>query len=453
MDKDERIGKLIGYCLNPKVEDYYKVIQVVGDERLDGLILPDAKLLVRISDFMRGSFVGIEVRKDVSLRKKYVLMRDGKEVSAFSLQRVPFDKPGEGKDFNVSQLKSLVGGEGWQPIKRKGLDFKKEVRNAEIRKNPLPVKPKKEVRSKEAKTKPPLSLEVNANGDVMYEEREGDLFSVTSGLIINTISADVEMSAGIAESFVRRYPEDKNIMLGLRLRVGNVYLSNDDNLVRRGYLITKKVYGSKPTMNTMRMALRTLKQDCIAMKIGEVNMPLIGCGIDRMNWDEVKEVVKEILVRSNIRVRVWVYDVKKEDTTTDGADDKVKDGDVNKEVAKVVSEVPVLLPTFSNYESLKWFGFDSLEKRTIDDMLLAEFRVNTYIDITEMDIIGFRDVDEVKDPVDDGEGKEWNVVYIWHVNDSSACACLLRDVIKCEHSVTVIDFDGEQFRAGVAYAE
>lgn len=54
-------------------------------------------------------------------------------------------------------------------------------------------------------------------------------------------------------------------------------------------LVTKPQYWSKPTYATMRRALTDMKDVCEEHGITKVAMPLIGCGLDRLKWDEVEK--------------------------------------------------------------------------------------------------------------------------------------------------------------------
>ena len=52
-------------------------------------------------------------------------------------------------------------------------------------------------------------------------------------------------------------------------------------------LITKERYFHKPTIITMRHALEKMKQICLENNIKKIAMPVIGCGLDRLNWNEI----------------------------------------------------------------------------------------------------------------------------------------------------------------------
>lgn len=68
-------------------------------------------------------------------------------------------------------------------------------------------------------------------------------------------------------------------------------------------LVTKEHYYNKPTLDNMRAALKNLhdRLDTVYYYcdnqplLTEIMMPHIGCGLDKLNWDDVKEIIFEEL--------------------------------------------------------------------------------------------------------------------------------------------------------------
>lgn len=64
-------------------------------------------------------------------------------------------------------------------------------------------------------------------------------------------------------------------------------------------MVTKKRYYEKPTLDTMRTAIQRLRTrlepiawfDLDNPILTEIMMPYIGCGLDRLRWDDVKEIL------------------------------------------------------------------------------------------------------------------------------------------------------------------
>lgn len=79
--------------------------------------------------------------------------------------------------------------------------------------------------------------------------------------------------------------------------IGSIY--ETDRCTHILGLVTKDHYYDKPTLDTMRTAIKELRKylkrvwfcgDNDDMLI-EVMMPHIGCGLDKLKWDDVKEII------------------------------------------------------------------------------------------------------------------------------------------------------------------
>lgn len=318
-----RTSRLIGFDLNPCVDDYLKVIQLVGDTSLDGFIIPDILLLVKTDDFFRGKFTGIETKRENRLRKQYTLKRGEKKVSVFTSERVQFSRNMDNR-FDVTSLKTLLGGAEWQPVSKIS-DVKQGASSStgattiiskstgavkkDIANKPAEKK-KKRVSVKFQNVEPEgdiLYQTLHASGETKYLEKYGDLFDAPSGLIVNCISADAHMGKGIATMFAVKYPDDK-IALGLQnLRVGVTYFFGKHDIVQRGYLVTKDVYSSKPTEIAIQACLKSLFHYCMKNAVKEVHMPRIASGLDRMDWVKIREMVISSIGELSLKCVVYVW--------------------------------------------------------------------------------------------------------------------------------------------------
>ena len=124
-----------------------------------------------------------------------------------------------------------------------------------------------------------------------YKEVYGDLFSAGSEpLYVHCISADFVLGAGIAAEFTRRggkaelrstYP--MNVWYGVGY--GLPASMSDGCMVYN--LVTKAKCNDKPTIVTLQDALDSLREYVISHNITKIVMPKIGCGLDKLNWDDV----------------------------------------------------------------------------------------------------------------------------------------------------------------------
>lgn len=128
-------------------------------------------------------------------------------------------------------------------------------------------------------------------------EEKGNLFDLNCSLA-HCVSSDFKMGAGIAKEFKKRFGPIKS-----KVDIGSVYVLNDVNLeFYVYYLVTKELYFHKPTYKALRTSLQNLREELIRNEDKTVGMPRIGCGLDKLDWDVVRDMIKEVFRDTNITV-------------------------------------------------------------------------------------------------------------------------------------------------------
>lgn len=105
-----------------------------------------------------------------------------------------------------------------------------------------------------------------------------------------------------------RIPLNPNYTLGeaqhmkFEAKIGHIYATERCPHILG--LVTKEHYYDKPTLDTMRTAIRELRErlntavwydDWENPMLTEIMMPHIGCGLDKLNWGDVREILFEEL--------------------------------------------------------------------------------------------------------------------------------------------------------------
>lgn len=136
----------------------------------------------------------------------------------------------------------------------------------------------------------------------MIVEYNGDLFTNYNDNCFSyahCVSADLVMGAGIAIKFKEKYSERFNELDESKL--GNiVYWQNGNQFVYN--LITKNLYWQKPTYKTLKSALYNMYNHAMLNGIKIIIMPRIGCGLDRLEWNKVKEIINEIFTEITVHI-------------------------------------------------------------------------------------------------------------------------------------------------------
>lgn len=142
-----------------------------------------------------------------------------------------------------------------------------------------------------------------------YTEVNGDLFSVPQGYYLaHCISGDFALGAGIAKKFdsvynmrfklFRDYPiEDgeKYGWVGSALLIDNVF-----------NLVTKPRYFHKPDYDTLYETLVDMRDQCEEFDITKLAMPKIGCGLDRLDWGRVQEIIQDVFDSTDIDILISI---------------------------------------------------------------------------------------------------------------------------------------------------
>lgn len=82
--------------------------------------------------------------------------------------------------------------------------------------------------------------------------------------------------------------------------------------LRRGeryiyYMITKPLSKQKPKLYHVQQAIRSLRELCEQHNVTKLAMPLIGCGLDKLDWNEVRCSLEYEFQNTNIDVVVYHY--------------------------------------------------------------------------------------------------------------------------------------------------
>jgi O-acetyl-ADP-ribose deacetylase (regulator of RNase III) len=126
-------------------------------------------------------------------------------------------------------------------------------------------------------------------------------------LYVHCISLDFALGAGIAKQINARYN-----MRGKLFDMKNKYPQYFKEF-KYGFcvtidgvsnLITKDKYYNKPTMKTMKEALVSLKKYVENNKVKKIAMPKIGCGLDRLDWNDVSSLIKKIFQDIDVEIVV-----------------------------------------------------------------------------------------------------------------------------------------------------
>lgn len=136
---------------------------------------------------------------------------------------------------------------------------------------------------------------------MILKEEQRDLFSVPHGYYFaHCISGDFALGAGIAVKF--------NELYNMRNKLKRDFIYEENNgaiLVDNVFnLVTKRRAFHKPTYDSLREALEDMAEQVEQLRIEKIAMPQIGCGLDRLEWEQVKEDIEEVFEDIDVEILI-----------------------------------------------------------------------------------------------------------------------------------------------------
>ncbi|XP_018336781.1 TBC1 domain family member 5 homolog A isoform X2 [Agrilus planipennis] len=149
-----------------------------------------------------------------------------------------------------------------------------------------------------------LWLQNNKDKFSCVTEVEGDLFdSSEDSCLAHCVAEDMSMGSGIAVSFRKNF-KSVPYLLNQRQRSGGLAILEDKNRFIY-YLVTKKHSKGKPTLSTLWSSLNKLRNHMVENNAMALSIPRIGCGLDRLEWCEVKHMIEYLFFETGINVTVY----------------------------------------------------------------------------------------------------------------------------------------------------
>ena len=162
---------------------------------------------------------------------------------------------------------------------------------------------------------------VHPKQEFRYEEVYNDLFNLSEDyMLVHCVSSDFKLGAGIAKVFNDRFNMSDKLehVLPFDAWDGTGYcgIVNMDRLFtlvpkelgiyRVANLVTKEHYYDKPTLYTMQTALQDLRLQLHMTypEVKKLGMPLIGCGLDKLNWSDVSNLIKQVFYDTELTITV-----------------------------------------------------------------------------------------------------------------------------------------------------
>lgn len=142
---------------------------------------------------------------------------------------------------------------------------------------------------------------------MVIKEEVMDLFTVPQGYYLaHCISGDYALGAGIAKQFVENYNMRFKLHKNFPLPDGEKFANVGQALLVDNVfnLVTKARVFHKPTYESLYDTLLDMRVQCENLDISRLAIPLLGCGLDRLNWEQVKDIIEDVFDSTDIEILV-----------------------------------------------------------------------------------------------------------------------------------------------------
>ena len=138
-----------------------------------------------------------------------------------------------------------------------------------------------------------------------FTEIHGNLFDrklEKNEFYVHCISRDYACGAGIAKEFNKRYDLTRKLSKQEPHKCMMV-----DNVIN---LVTKSKYWQKPTYDSLKESLIEFRDTLCRFSnptlfVKTLVMPRIGCGLDKLQWKNVKNIIKDIFKDIDISIEIY----------------------------------------------------------------------------------------------------------------------------------------------------
>ena len=139
-----------------------------------------------------------------------------------------------------------------------------------------------------------------------YKIIKGDLFTCPQeASLAHCVSKDFHMSKGIAVPFKEKFKGVQDL-ISQNVKKGEcAYLRREDRYIF--YLVTKKKYWGKPTLQSLASSLESMRDHCLNFNVRELCMPKIAAGLDELCWEDVEGIIKKVFV--DIPIDITIYEL------------------------------------------------------------------------------------------------------------------------------------------------
>lgn len=146
-----------------------------------------------------------------------------------------------------------------------------------------------------------------------YTEKTGELLQVPQGYYMaHCVSGDYSLGAGTAKKFDEIYNMRFKLHKNFPIQYGNKYANVGKALLIDNVfnLVTKPRWYHKPRLETLFDALVDMKEQCEAKDITRLAITRLGCGRDKLDWEDVSQMIQDVFEDTDVDISVYTQQIR-----------------------------------------------------------------------------------------------------------------------------------------------
>lgn len=137
-------------------------------------------------------------------------------------------------------------------------------------------------------------------------EIQGDLFTSSdpTSSLAHCVAKDFGMGKGIAVYFKKKYGGLSELK-AQNPDVGSMAVLETPNNKFVYYLVTKLRSSGYPTIDNLIKSLTEMRNHAVKHGVKMISMPRIGSGLDKLDWNLVKNAINCVFKGTEIKIRIY----------------------------------------------------------------------------------------------------------------------------------------------------
>ncbi len=136
------------------------------------------------------------------------------------------------------------------------------------------------------------------------QHKKGNLFlSPPQEPLAHCVSADCAYGAGIAVTFKEKYGVEK--VRQQNKKPGECAVTQEEDGRTIFHLITKRKCTDLPTYEDFTNSLKHMRDWCVEHRVKSVSAPRLGCGLDKLDFQRVQDILREVFTRIDIVITIY----------------------------------------------------------------------------------------------------------------------------------------------------